>query len=96
MSFECNFGNINLLSPIRFSPRRCRRAFQIYVWRHQCLKLSSSLLAHNQLGKLVPSNFENLFDTLVSPFPSVNSLYLVALVLGLVSFPKICLFFLNK
>lgn len=82
MSSTCNFSNINLHSPIIFSPRRCRRAFQIRLWRRRRLKSIPSLVLRNQLGPLVPSNFQNLFHALVSQFPSVNSLDLVAPALG--------------
>lgn len=85
MSSACNFANINLHSPIRFSPRRCRRALQIRVWRRRRLKSIPSLVVRSQLGSLVPSTFENLFHTLVSQFPSVNSLDLVAPALGFAS-----------
>ncbi|KAJ9687863.1 hypothetical protein PVL29_013878 [Vitis rotundifolia] len=85
MSSARNFANINLHSPIRFSPRRCRRALQIRVWRRRRLKSIPSLVVRSQLGPLVPSTFENLFHALVSQFPSVNSLDLVAPVLGFAS-----------
>ncbi|KAA8523366.1 hypothetical protein F0562_009789 [Nyssa sinensis] len=52
------------------------------VWRRGRLKTNRTFEVRNQLG---PLQFENLFENLISQFPSVNSLDLIAPVLGFAS-----------
>ncbi|KAK9275755.1 hypothetical protein L1049_023024 [Liquidambar formosana] len=91
MSLTPKFSNTHLHSQFK-TPNSIlilhRNPFQLRefrVWRRRRLKINRKCAVRNQLGPLLPSSFEDLFQNLVSQFPSVNSLDLVAPALGFAS-----------
>ncbi|XP_057506900.1 uncharacterized protein LOC130790052 isoform X1 [Actinidia eriantha] len=68
--------NLAIFRGIAFQVRECRGP------RRRILKSNRNRFVRSQLG---PSPFENLFQNLVSQFPSVNSLDLIAPALGFTS-----------
>uniref|UniRef100_A0A5B7B8P0 AB hydrolase-1 domain-containing protein n=1 Tax=Davidia involucrata TaxID=16924 RepID=A0A5B7B8P0_DAVIN len=88
MSLKSNFSNIHLNSPLTpprnliILHRRTSLIREYRVFRRRRLKTNRIFVVRNQLG---PLQFENLFENLVSQFPSVNSLDLIAPALGFAS-----------
>lgn len=89
MSSTSNYASLHLHRSVNNPLSLPRTTFQFQefrVWRRRRQKLNSQKCGvRNQLGPLVPSSFETLFQNLVSQFPSVNSLDLIAPALGLAS-----------
>ncbi|KAL6965798.1 hypothetical protein U1Q18_036859 [Sarracenia purpurea var. burkii] len=88
MTFNCNLPDPRLKSPLTSYQNLAilhKRAFQVReyrVYRRRRLKSNRIFVLSSQFG---PLPFENLFQNLVSQFPSVNSLDLIAPALGFTS-----------
>ena len=81
MSITSNYTCTHL-QKLPFSPRKPFQAREFRVYRRRRLKINRNFAIRNLFG---PTPFENLFQSLITQYPSVNSLDLVTPALGFAS-----------
>ncbi|KAJ4958101.1 hypothetical protein NE237_025212 [Protea cynaroides] len=84
MSLRSNYATLQLQSPCLY-PHGNLQIHGSRFWRRRRLKLERSFAVRNHLRSSLSSSFDNLFQNLISQFPSANSLDLIAPALGFAS-----------
>ncbi|KAJ7979194.1 putative Alpha/beta-Hydrolases superfamily protein [Quillaja saponaria] len=84
MSLTFNYTNTHL-HRLEFSPSKPFQTREFRIYKRRRLKSNRKLSLRNQFGVLFQNPFENLFHSLISQYPSVNSLEFIAPALGFAS-----------